>query len=228
MLILPDGSTILLDGDTRLELTQVADPRQGSLDTLLKLYFGQVLSLASIDVGETFKIEAEVGAWAGVTGSVMGVIYDPEESQLLAVDCLEGHCVHSGVNDGDELELIGGKSRLPDRRRLSRGELPVGRGGLAGLVCSGKQRDRSACPAGDFCFPRALHHLHPGSNGCGHNSHSGTHLHTDTDSGVLFPDDQPRSTAALVFRQMPIVPGTNTARAPSSLSPHLQPKTSTS
>jgi len=89
---LPDSSRVYLDRFSKVTLTELADPRTGRQNNILTLEQGRLLIVVSPLPGFSSSILAEGDLRSQALGSVMGTVYDPEESRL-EVDCLEGACL---------------------------------------------------------------------------------------------------------------------------------------
>jgi len=115
--VLPDSSRVYLDRFSEVTLTQIADPRTGAQNNILRLEQGRLLIVIALRPGFSSTVKAPDNLRAQVLGSVMGVAYDPGESRL-EVDCLEGAClVANGV---DVLQLGGGEYSWAGRKSIGR------------------------------------------------------------------------------------------------------------
>lgn len=88
---LASGATIFVGQDSEVELTQLPAAEAATRRTVLTLLKGRLLVSVVLQPDETFIVRTPTQDFAQVTGSVMGVEYDPA-LQTFRVDCLEGHC----------------------------------------------------------------------------------------------------------------------------------------
>jgi serine/threonine protein kinase len=108
---LPNGSTVFLGENTLLELSEVSNVEEGMFKSKLILRSGQVLSVVTLAKDESFFITNPEGAYAQVTGSIMGVVVDPQNDKSFTVDCLEGHCQMSSSQEDPPVDVPAGQSR---------------------------------------------------------------------------------------------------------------------
>ncbi|MBN1438242.1 MAG: protein phosphatase 2C domain-containing protein [Anaerolineales bacterium] len=112
---LPDSSRVYLDRFSEVSLTRLADPRNGSQNTILTLKQGRLLIVASPPSDFSPSVIAPENLRAQVSGTVMGVAYDSGKARL-EMDCLEGVCLIA--NGGEVLQLTGGERSWADKKNL--------------------------------------------------------------------------------------------------------------
>lgn len=98
----PDATIIRLAPNTLFAVTAL-DEEEGNPLTQLELLIGQLYIILN---GGELDVKTPSGV-AAVSGSMLGVFYDPE-ARLMTATCLEGHCTLG--NGTDFIELIEGQA----------------------------------------------------------------------------------------------------------------------